>query len=436
VTGVLLLWLSALGTVLTLKELVGRRLALLVSLPAAFLLMATLNLDFLYFAMEYQPMTLSVWVIYLILRQRRRPNRWKAFLIGVLTGALPFTKLQSAPAGVYLFAVSALLLGISQRRRPLKSKVAEGAALAAGGLTVPTLILLPVAIGGAWSEFLNFYLFCGASYKNSTSHVPALTFLLRGNVDFGFYITTLTALSLGVFYFLRRWKNWLALKESAIGLGLILLYFAVVLYSVLRSGFAFPHYLILLVYPSLLLFAWLLRISILFSGYTANRAVSVFSKSILAILGVQFFGIALVYSSNTAFLKSWGEEKNAVVPILLQLSQPGDSMAIWGWSNKLHAFSGIRPSTRFIGTAYVTDPSPVYNRHRELFMQDLQRDRPKLFVDAVDEFRWPTWPPGAAARHTMLPELAEWVRQNYTLAAQVQTAQGRLPVQVFVRNQP
>ena len=144
----------------------------------------------------------------------------------------------------------------------------------------------------------------------------------------------------------------------------------------------------------------------------------------------------LFIPNNPFYLKNCGEEKNGVVPTLLKLSQPRDSMAVWGWCNKLHAFSGLRPSTRFIGTSYVTDPSPHYNRHRELFLQELRKVRPKLFLDVIDEFRWPTWPAGASARHTMIPELDEWVRQNYALAAQIQTAPGRLPVQIFVRKDP
>ncbi len=101
-----------------------------------------------------------------------------------------------------------------------------------------------------------------------------------------------------------------------------------------------------------------------------------------------------------------------MVPTLLKLSQPGDSMAIGRWCNKLHAFPGLRPSTRFIGTSYVTDPSPHYSRHRELFLQELRKVRPKLFLDAIDEFRWPTWPAGASASHTTIPELAEWVAKT------------------------
>ena len=91
----------------------------------------------------------------------------------------------------------------------------------------------------------------------------------------------------------------------------------------------------------------------------------------------------LFIPNNPFYLKNCGEEKNGVVPTLLKLSQPRDSMAVWGWCNKLHAFSGLRPSTRFIGTSYVTDPSPHYNRHRELFLQELRKVRPKLFLDVA-----------------------------------------------------
>jgi hypothetical protein len=306
--------------------------------------------------------------------------------------------------------------------------------LAAGGLFIPSLILVPVIVVGAWPEFLNFYIFCGASYKNQVVNASVLQFLLNGSADFGVYLVSLI---FGGGFFLLFLGKTRALPAWGIGFLVLVVYNAVLLLSVLRSGFNFPHYLLLLVMPLTLLCGWALR-GLLFASKSVSWERRRFFGGVVlgAVLVVQLSNVFREYVKMPQLLRNWGTETNAVVPVLLRYSKPGDSMAIWGWANKLHVFTGLRPSTRFVGTSYVTDPSPNYNRHRELFLADIKRDKPKLFVDAVDEFRWPTWPPGAMARHDMLPELSAWIRREYKLVADVQTAPNKLPVRVYVRNDP
>jgi hypothetical protein len=209
----------------------------------------------------------------------------------------------------------------------------------------------------------------------------------------------------------------------------------VMLFSVFRSGFCFPHYLLLLVFPLCFAMAWGLKgmLELAAPSYREELTRRIALSSILLMLAAQSVFAGVIYSNNTQFLRDWGKETNPITPIVLKYANPGDSMAIWGWYNKLHAFSGIRPATRFIGTSYVTDPSPNYNRHRELFLSDIMKEKPRLFVDAVDEFRWPTWPPGAQARHDMIPELSQWIRREYSLVADVRTAPDKLPIRIYVR---
>ncbi len=359
--------------------------------------------------------------------------------MGALTGSLPFTKLQAAPAGVVLYLICSGVIYL--QRNPQQTGYRRRLAwLAAGGLFVPALILIPVAAAGAWDEFIYFYLVCGTTYKNEVQQISPLVFLLRGSADFGAYFVALVSVSVFSLFGLRRSAVPGLLRRWMVGFAIISGYLGVILLSVFRSGFSFPHYLLLLVFPLSLLMAWCLKAALLphnendlsaprgpFSGFYALSAV------LIVQCGV---GVAEYMKLDPQLLGPWGTEVNAVVPILLRYGKPGDSMMVWGWNNKLHAFTGLRPATRFIGLTYIMDPSPNYNRHRELFLSDLKADKPKLFVDAVDEFRWPTWPPGAQARHDMIPELSHWVRQEYNLVADVQTAPQRLPVRVYVRKEP
>jgi hypothetical protein len=435
-TGLLLILLSVAGSLFGMREILGKRLALLATLPPLTLLLTTLNFDFVTFAMEYLPLTICVWVVYLILRQNRCPGLLGAYAIGTLTGSLPFTKLQAAPAGVFLYLVGALVI-FRQRDSGDRSFVKRLAWQAAGGLTVPALILLPVAVAGAWKEFVYFYLVCGTTYKSVSQEVSPLVFLLRGAPDFGAYFAAVLVACAVSLCYLRRPGDSVLFKQWLVSLGLAAGYLGVVLFSVFRSGFSFPHYLLLLVFPLSLLLAWCIKGGQLPFGLDdapSGRGLVSGFPTLCAVLLVQAGAAVSEHAKvNPMLLKDWGTETNAVVPVLMRYAKPGDSMMIWGWNNKLHAFTGLRPATRFIGLTYIMDPSPNYTRHREVFLNDLKADNPRLFVDAVDEFRWPTWPPGAQARHDMMPELSQWVRQHYDLVADVQTAPQRLPVRIYVR---
>jgi hypothetical protein len=442
-----LIVIALLGTVFVLREMVGRRLAFALTLLPATLLLTALNFDFVTFAMEHLPNALAVWSVYLLVRIRRAASVGNLFGLGVLTGAMPFTKLQAAPAAVFLFGVGVWLVwqASNQRRGAGLSGSGLGtvralAVLGAGGLAVPAAILVPVAAAGVWQEFVYLYLLCGSTYQANFQKIPVLTYLLRGSAEFGAFFGVAMVGAMVVFVGLlgsgmrERWRPKAWWIWGAVTAG----YFAVVLYSVLRSGFYFPHYLLLLILPTMLVVAWAVRGQLLFGRVMGSHRgrVRLIRSVILGAVAIQAWVAIQEFRAHPDLLKPWGVEQNPLFEAVRKLAGPGDCMAIWGWHNKLHVRTGIRPATRFVGLTHVIDPAPQYNFQRRLFLEDLKASRAKLFVDAVDEFRWPSWPAGAGARHTMMPELAAYIRENYQLAGELQTAPNRLPVQVYIRKSP
>src|SRR6185436_5838495 len=191
-------------------------------------------------------------------------------------------KLQAAPSAVVLFLICAGLL-FHTRRESRSARGKHLSWLALGGLTVPILILVPVLLAGAWPEFVNLYLLSGASYRNGATALSTLGFLVVGNGDFGVYwVASLAAMVI----FLKLVQKHASLREWRIGSGLLAAYVGVLLFSVLRPGFNFPHYLILLVIPTTLVTAWVLKAFLSFPSETAAPRRPVLVLTVFALLTV------------------------------------------------------------------------------------------------------------------------------------------------------
>jgi hypothetical protein len=422
-TCVILAAAAILAVALALKEGVGRRYALLVCVPAALFLAGTRHRDFVTAALEYLPLALAATAVWALASRLREASVWKPFVVGLLTGALPFTKLQSAPSAVFLF-LAALAVILRLRRKDSGKPVA---ALVAGGSVAPVLILGPVLLAGAGPDFVDFYLRSGASYGPSEPPEATLSYLFRANPDFGLWV--IASLLGGAALLAIDRKSPLGRERQAAWI-LLAGYTAVVLVSVLWPKYQFPHYLILLILPGMLLYGGCLNAALRTppSDPVRRRIVGILLAT-AAVSGVPVF-------RSPAEPRPPAAAGDPVVPALLRHARPGDSMMIWGWVNRWHAATGLKPATRFVGAANLVSSSPRYARHRQVFLSDLKRERPRLFVDAVDEFRWFTWPPGVEARHDRFSELAEWIAREYALVETVPTMSGGLPVLIYSIKRP
>jgi hypothetical protein len=445
ITGLACTALTILGTALGVYELVGSRLALLLCLPMTLLFCGTLNLDFVHFSSEQLPSAVCACVVWLILLQTRHLSLLRAFVVGVLTGALPFTKLQVAPAGVLLF-VSALVVAISSSA-DRSTKIRAGLLLAVGGLIVPTAILAPVALCGAWADFLEFYLMEGLRYKNTVSAATpsALQFLLHGSADFKTYWTAFCTLAIVGFCVRLAWfredspsenKRWIA------AVGGFTAYLLVMTHLATRTGMGFPHYLILLIAPVTYWAAACLAgpsCSAAQLGETqranhsAQRHRLLLSGGIGVVLVLQSVTFVALYRTAPQFVGNWGNPVHPLVPLILQHSSPEDRMFVWGWAPKFHVLTGIPPATRFASNGLMTGSGVFPELYAKRIKEDLEKSKPRLILDATEEFRWPTWPPGFLAGHQAVPELAAITFRDYRQVKRLDIKPGGQPFIIFER---
>jgi hypothetical protein len=443
ITSILCLWSMFLGLALALAEIAGRRLALLLLLPAATFLLTTTNFDFVFFSSEQLPSALSAWIVYLIAAQVRAPRSRVAYSIGLLTGALPFCKIQVGPVSVLLFAAAAAV--VWQHSAPPRQKLRLLLVQAMGGLSVPFLILFPVLVSGVWREFFEFYIRSALLYKNAGTAMQkmdlnALIFAVRefGVLSVSSLVLSVLALSAGWFIpeKLTRDRRYLcALLGSAA-------YFCLVAASILKTGYPFPHYLMLLIVPTVTL------LGVSYHPFKAGTGAVGPTASPLAERGVLFgafaVGLAVLFqagatvadlSRNSRLLANWGPGLHPLGEVIKGLVKPGDTIAVWGWAPKFYVMSQTAPAYRFSQSIFLLDTNPSFEEARSFyldsFLSDLRKEMPKLFVDAPDEFVWPSYPQGVLARHWTLPVLSDFVRRNYTLVGNMESPPGKAAIMIY-----
>jgi hypothetical protein len=440
ITSLLCVFAMMAGITATLGELVTRRMALLLSFPTITLLLVSLNLDYLFYSSEQLPSAIMAWAVFLIAVETRKSSSLNAYLIGVLTGSLPFCKIQAGPAAVYLWAVAAAVEvanagGVLAARRVLVW-------LVIGGITVPALILAPVAVSGSWSEFTDLYLRAALSYKSSTSqtegpNVGNFMMLLKSIPEFVSHFIVVSGVFIALLFyaapkFLAGSLRSKALAVSVFGFGWILAY------SIYRTGFLFPHYTQFLILPCVIAgFAS----AIFIRGFTTTQSRTLAGVVVVLVTLVQVPAAIREFKSQKRFIADWGSGVQPIGEALRKLIAPGQSMQVWGYAPKFHVFSGIPQATRFANTVPLlfSDEAflPYKTRMLELFLRDFEKSKPALFVDAPDEFWFPdpSTPRGITARHSMQKEISEIVARDYQLIGHINSTPERVPIMVYKRRE-
>jgi len=413
------------ATAWTVGRICGRRLSLLLTLPAATLMLTTLNPDFLHLSSEMFPSAMLACLVALVWKRRSPPPAWHSFAIGVVAGALPFTKLQVAPAAVVLFGYAAASL---VWRRGLTASTADMFRLLCGGVMVPTLILGPVVAAGAWEDFTTFYLRYGATY-NATRilDVSPWSLVVTGSREFSaFWIPLTLGLTTGTLW------NWLRQHRQGLFPFVALLpifgYAALMLLVTTWTRMGLPHYLILLLGPFTLTCAAVARL-----GTAGDR---IRGRAVVAVVAITLLIQVAMFASEAVrkprMLSQWGIAGHAVADEAQRLSSTGDTLFVWGWAPKFHVMSGLPPATRFAVNTTPTGDGPAAALYVRRTLEDLAVSKPRVILDATDEFIAVNPVKGLAATYLSLPPLAGLIERNYSLVMKAELDSSRLPYLVFL----
>jgi hypothetical protein len=115
------------------------------------------------------------------------------------------------------------------------------------------------------------------------------------------------------------------------------------------------------------------------------------------------------------FYESWRQPHGEAGKLIRSHRQPGDRLAVWGWHNQIYVETALPQATREShSTRQLWESSQRDTYYRPRYMEDLNRNEPAFFVDAVG--------PGAfyfndrdEFGHELFEELRSYIAAHYTL---------------------
>jgi hypothetical protein len=213
---------------------------------------------------------------------------------------------------------------------------------------------------------------------------------------------------------------------------------AVSLFAAYLPRRAFPHYLMFLFFPLALVgvrtFARLLRTAdpsaesdkdgrvtaaVPSSNPAATRSAIVFVLFTLVVpCFIRTKKLRAVFESESGMMAYQPNLECAACQLVNHFARAGDPVTVWGWAPELHVLTGTIPATRESQMSWLLIPSPARDYHRSRFLEDLQRDPPKVFVDAVAPgfFHYQN---RVTDGYESFPELRQYVTSNFYLAGEV-----------------
>jgi hypothetical protein len=418
-TGLLLVWGALFTCLRTLARACGPAAAWLGVLPAAAFFATVTHHDFLHYSTEHLPLPL-VAASFGLLAARPPGDRRQLWLACFLAGLLPWTKLQSAP-------FSLVLVGWAGWKIVRESEAGwrrgyPGLAGMVLSAAAPTLLIAGVALVTGQAEvmvrryFLHnvFYVSTGDSLAEAVGRLAALA---RQEGRLLLLLSTSLAALTGTagFLLVRRGRP----PGLLIAAGMLTLAAGVAIAAARRD---FLHYTLLLTVPLTLFVGvalgscWMLL--------SAARVRLILAGAVFVAAGVAPLAIRCrqpppeVYGH---FEEHWRHPRSNLAILVRALAGPDDSLAIWGWASHLYVETALPQATRDAVSHWSIMPNRQRDYHRAVWLADLQRSAPAVFVDTVGPGAF-TFEHRELQAHEIFPDLAEHIRTAYVLVADTGSA--------------
>ena len=425
----------------TIRIVCGGAPARLATLPAALLLSRTGHPDFVHLSSENVPLVLMAGCGCAAAHGLQGgvaewQRRWWLFFAGVLAGAVPFAKLQAVPMALVMSCVIATAAVVTSSSR--QNRLARLISFGGGGCVVPTAIIGMVWWAGVFGDMWHMYVDGCLAYGNPSASEETYAarvscMIWDSPVFLTLFATAVATTATAVVGSVvlgwggtERFGRWLLFASA--------MYLATGFFCVAKPGHHFSHYLMLLVLPLMLLSGTALQIILSAQPERLWSAVGVGLACIAPLvvlsrcgLGGSCFVEGAEYDRFLAALVQM--PPTAEAGVVADLSDPDDEIAVWGgWRSDIYIEARRRPAVRDVELSGAIVPGPFRDYSRRRFLEDMQRNRPRLFVDAVcyggfPANYWPVFGQHIVERrlggHETFAELGEFVSRQYVRRVQV-----------------
>lgn len=421
-------WLAALAVATTLVlgwlALTTRRddgFARIGALPVVAFFVFMQDIELFQFSSEHVAITLlagaaGVWLA-ATAHGEKLPSRPAAFGLGVCLGGAVMAKLQSVPCVAWLGLFTGTLMLLDGRVRRAR-RLAVCGALLAGGLLVPAGFALLAAGQGVLADFIHSYALNNVHYVSGMEHYshsyePASVWGLNYLLKPAALLLLAGLLASRRFAPADRWTALLALG-----------WLAAAIVAIMLPGRNSRHYWFFVFGP--VLFALGAVISPAWRA-SLTRWPALAARQRWAQLALVAFLLGLPVAHRLASSRDLALAGSLAEPQTVQgagekirgLARPGDALTIWGWRPELHVFSGLPQGTRDAHSQWQIAAIPQRDYYRRRFLADLDRTKPRFFVDAVGPGGF-GFTDRAAAGHETFPPLAELIRTHYTFLGETE----------------
>lgn len=416
-TGLLLVWGALVAGYRSLRQLTEPAVARIGLFGVALFFAATTEHDFLHYTTEHVPIFLFSVTFWLLVRAHHAERPLGRFIAaGFVAGLSPWGKLQIGPVTACLVVGSLVL--IARRSDSPRTKGRHALALSLASLA-PTLIAIALlAPEGLVGLAFNRYVRQNFSYVGSGEQTGlTLSNFWRLTSDSGWFPAfavgpALLVLIAGVVSILQR-RPW---SREYFAAGVLTL---VALFCALLPGRPFLHYLLIVVLP---LFIWgVVALHQLVSSFVDPRL-----RLALVLLGLTLFSGPLFkmrFAQPPPFMfglfsEHWRHPRSAPANMVRTLTRPNDTLGLWGYAPEIYAETGLPQATRDSDTFWCIQPSPARDTYRDTYLEDLQRSRPAVFLDAVGPGS-PFYQNRKLLGYNSFPALGAYVDANYVQVADV-----------------
>jgi hypothetical protein len=409
-TGLLLVWAALLAAYSLLKRNYGLAAARLGILPAAVFFGLVHEWDFIHYSSEH--VSIALFAVAACLLWDRTVAGGRAFCLGgLIAGLMPWAKLQAGPLGFVLIVLGCYRCYSASRPGEKLRHLLPFLFSAA----LPTLLFIAVICATGQTEtFLKNYFLQNIQYVAGGESLIADLADLRDRAAEThllplFLLAELVSLVTAGVWMIRR-------RECPDRIWMKAAFFSLLAtLSVLVPGRGFLHYTLFMLMPLTLWGGS--AVGYLFTGMPNFHR----KWSSLALLGcfggLLPLGFRLLQPKPDMIGKlayDWRYPRTPLGNILKHSAQRGDSLAVWGWYPRLHVESGLPQATRDGYTYWSIVPSPVRDYHQRAFLQDLEKNSPVFFIDAVGPQSY-YFTDRLTEAHEIVPRLREYIGKNYAL---------------------